>query len=488
MDKKLWQARRIEDTWRIGCKILLTKWINDDLLSLVIMKQRVVFLFYHGIGHIVAVLKIARILEEANYEVYFAGTPFFQSQVISLGFKFYLLKSYPFGYGFEKWVNTVEKRKHVFLASLRDRISDRLYHEREVDLFWMIEELRPNAILIDSRQATDFIVMYNQVKIREIKVGIVHPMLPLHFVPGRPPLNSDAFPNDKIAVEKAKRLMKWNQFKSTFKKKWMWLGFDENFIIQRRLKRNSIPEKYISKHPGLVNFALTEIDQFIISPKEFDFPEFEPESNQHYVGFMTFENRNVQPEKEFTNSFSHILTIKEKEKSKLIYCSFGTIEPKNKAVMFSFLRKVVAVISKENYILILSLRADLEDIIEFKLAKNVFIFNSVPQLHVLKYTDVFITHSGMNSIKEAILHEVPMLSYPIHSEFDPNGNAARIAYNKLGLRGNAKTDTTNEICLKIKEILTNPLYRKNIQALKQHDMLYSPANFIEKFLSIKALS
>ncbi|WP_276369573.1 glycosyltransferase [Chryseolinea sp. H1M3-3] len=452
------------------------------------MKQRVVFLFYHGMGHILAVLKIARILEEANYEVYFAGTAFFQSHVLTLGFKFYLLKSYPFGYGFEKWVNTVEKRKHVTLASLRDRISDRLYHEREVDLFWMIEELKPNTILIDSRQATDFIVMYNQVKKREIRVGIVHPMLPLHFVPGRPPLNSDAFPNDKAAVKKAERQMKWNQFKSTFKKKLIWLGFDERYIIQRRLKRNSTPEKYISKHRGLLNFALREIDQFIISPKEFDFPDFEPEPNQHYVGFMTFENRNVELEKDFKDSLSHILAIKEKEKSKLIYCSFGTIEPKEKVVMSSFLRKVVAVTSQEQFILILSLRANDEDISEFKLAKNVFTFKSVPQLEVLKYSDVFITHCGMNSIKEAVLHEVPMLAYPIHPEFDPYGNAARIAYNKLGLRGNAMADTPNEIRLKIKEILSNPIYRKNIQALKRHDMLYTASNFMKKFLSIKAPS
>ena len=120
---------------------------------------------------------------------------------------------------------------------------------------------------------------------------------------------------------------------------------------------------------------------------------------------------------------------------------------------------------------------------------DVYIFNFVPQLQVLKGADLFITHGGLNSIREAINAEVPMLLYPVHPEFDPVGNAARIVYHQLGLRGNAVTDIDDEIDVKINELLSNPLYKKNIQELKQRDSQhYTAEHFMQKLNSISPLS
>lgn len=54
---------------------------------------------------------------------------------------------------------------------------------------------------------------------------------------------------------------------------------------------------------------------------------------------------------------------------------------------------------------------------------------NVDQQQVLADTDLFITHHGLNSTLEAILHRVPMLSYPIYSDQVPR--ARRCA--ELGL-------------------------------------------------------
>ena len=48
---------------------------------------------------------------------------------------------------------------------------------------------------------------------------------------------------------------------------------------------------------------------------------------------------------------------------------------------------------------------------------NVHIFTFVRQLQVLKHADVFITHGGLNSIREAVHTEVPMLLFPVHPEY-----------------------------------------------------------------------
>ena len=453
------------------------------------MKPRAVFLFYHGLSHVIAILKPGRILEHAGYEVYFAGAEFFHQFVSSQGFKFKELKSVPFGLGFESWVRTIEKEKYVYWAALRDRITDRLYSERDVDLYWMLEEVQPSLIFIDSRQATDFITLHRHLKQRKIKVAIAHAMLPADAGPDRPPLNTEVFPNDRDAVEKAVHRMKRLQFKTHLKEKFIQLGFDDQFLIKRRLKRNSIPEHYVSRTPGLLNFSVKNVDEFILAPHEFDFPNLAIAPHQHYVGFMTNETFNDKGDPAYNNVWPSILHLRESKNFKLIFCSFGTIEPSDNEVIFSFIDKLTRVTARQNYILVLALKARHEDVAKFRTRGNIYIFNFVPQLQVLKHADLFITHGGLNSIREAVCAEVPMLLYPIHPQYDPIGNAARIAYHQLGLRGKAATDTEEDIAQKLEELLSNPLYKRNVQKLKIRDLQqYTPTHFLEKLNSINPLS
>lgn len=452
------------------------------------MKQRVVFLFYHGFGHINSFLKPARILESANYEVYFAGTGFFRQYISSQGFKFYLLRTYPFGYGLERWVNTVEKKKKIYLHTLRDRITDRLYKDREVELYWMLEELKPTILLIDSLQATDFIASYAQLKKRDIKLAVISCMLPTQVIPGHPPLNSDAFPHDKSGIKQAIRLLKWRQFRKKWIKKIIHFGFDDSYIIRRRLKKNSIPKYYISKTANLVNFTLRHIGEFILAPLEFDFPGFKPKATQHYVGFMTNDIRKELVGHNTNNTLTDIFDKNKSKQLKLLYCSFGTIEPKSKGILFSFLHKLVEIAVDENYLLIISLKLKQTIPHELSRSQNVHIFDSVPQLEVLRHADLFITHGGLNSIKEAVYTEVPMLLYPIHPEFDPKGNAARVVYHKLGLQGKIMSDSKEDIKGKITELLSNGEFKQNIKSLKSRDILYSPDEFLRIFRSIGPLT
>lgn len=452
------------------------------------MKQRVVILSFHGFGHINACLKLGRILQEANYEVFFAGAGYFRQYTLSQNFPYYLLKSVPFGLGLETWVNKIEKKKHPYLSSLLDRVTDRLYKKRKSDLFWMLEELKPHTVLIDSFQATDFIVMHSLLKSQGIKVAIVHTTIPLYKVPGRPPMNSDAFPHEKEAFNTAVLNIKWNHFKNKLKKKITSFGFGDKFIIRRRLRKNRIPREYVSKAPALLNFVVREVDEFIIVPLEFDFLGSNVTPLQHYLGFMLNVHRTDQGDREYANQATEIFNLKRDKKLKLIYCSFGTVELKRKATITSFLERLIQATLGENFLLLISLKSQPEDISKLKVSENVYIFRSVPQLEVLNHTDLFITHGGINSIKEAIHAEVPMLMYPIHVEYDAKGNSARVVHHKLGLRGNVILDTEAEIKEKIKELLSNPVYKKNVIELKRKDAFYTPERFLEKFKKIKPLS
>lgn len=452
------------------------------------VKERVVFLFYHGLGHINAFLKPAQILEEAGYDVYFAGAGFFREYILKQGVKFYQLKSYPFGYGLENWINKSHKKTFVHVRTVMDRLTDRIYKDREIELFWMLEELKPSIILIDSLQATDFIVLYDQLKRRNIKIATINSLLPMDVVQGYPPLNTRLLPHDSIGIANAIRVYKWKRFKKNVIKKLLYLGFDDGFLINRRIKKNAIPDRYIASTNNLRSFTLKNVHEFILAPREFDFPDAPAMAFRHYVGFMTTEERNEQSlVKDNEISALKILFEAKTPPSRLIYCSFGTVEPKKHSVIHSFLVKLIEATREQHWQLLIAFDAKQKPLPALAIPSRVHVFRTVPQLQVLKHTDVFITHGGLNSIKEAVHSGVPMLAYPVHPEFDPNGNTARLVYHGLGLGGDAKTDSIAEIKQKIKTLLENPQYKTNIRAMKAGDALLTSSMFLKLFASIDTL-
>jgi UDP:flavonoid glycosyltransferase YjiC (YdhE family) len=203
---------------------------------------------------------------------------------------------------------------------------------------------------------------------------------------------------------------------------------------------------------------------------------------------MPNEKRNDSSDPVYKKREASIFSLKNNKNLKLLYCSFGTIALEEKEIVLLFLKRLITVASIEDYLLIISLQAQPVDIVTLQPSENVHIFNSVPQLEVLNHADVFITHGGINSIKESIYAEVPMLMYPVHSDYDPKGNAVRVAYHGLGLRGDIISDTETEIQEYIKALLSNPLYKRSIQELKRKDSQYTLDQFLEKINSIKPLS
>src|SRR5262249_49884574 len=98
-------------------------------------------------------------------------------------------------------------------------------------------------------------------------------------------------------------------------------------------------------------------------------------------------------------------------------------------------------------------------------ASNIHVFDFVPQLEMLRITDVFITHGGSGSVREALARAVPMLVYP--RSHDQIGNAARVVFHRLGLRGDRRRDTAPAIRDKALRILAEPAFRDNVRRLKE---------------------
>ena len=438
--------------------------------------MRVAFLPYHGYGHMHPALGLASPLRDRGDEVMVAGAAFFQGYIKALGFPYHPLKSVPFGMGFESWVNAVQQKKFPYWSSLYARITDRLYVEREKELVHVLDTFRPDAVVLDCAQATDFILLYPHLKSRRVRIAMFHAIFPTYILPGRPPVNSDVFPADEEGVEEAMEDLERKQHEKAQRQKLKYLGFDDRYLIARRLRKNGVSEKYSSTLPNLLNFSVDQIPQFICTPPEFDFPGFEPPPAHHYIGFTRW-NRMVVGSQEYTDRMATILKQKDTQKVKLLYCAFGTLEADTKARVMRILLTLLAVVKRTNHILMVStkLKSDLP-----ALPDNVHVFDFVPQVTLLQHADLFISHGGFNSVVESIEAEVPLLLYPVHDDFDPRGNTTRAVYHGLGRRG-SDDDSEADMLEKITDLLENGLYKQCIRSMKQNNARYSNETFINAF-------
>ncbi|WP_181347323.1 macrolide family glycosyltransferase [Thalassobacillus sp. CUG 92003] len=88
----------------------------------------------------------------------------------------------------------------------------------------------------------------------------------------------------------------------------------------------------------------------------------------------------------------------------------------------------------------------------------------IPQLDVLQHTNVFITHGGMNSVNEAIYHEVPMVVLP-HDKDQPMV-AARLSELHAGYAIFSNNVTKDMLQEAVHEVVHNQDYNHGIQKIK----------------------
>lgn len=451
-------------------------------------KQTIIFLLYHGTGHFNGCFKLARTLRE-THRVIFAGVEFFRNHVVTQGFEYYPLKTVPFGIGLEQWMNTQEKKKHVYIETVRDRFNSRLYKIREQELKNLVSGFNPDHILLDAQQSTDFIVLYPLIRDTPIQLSLIHTMLPSTLHDGIAPLNSTALPGDTAAIREAHRKVKYNAWKRKWIQGLKFTGMNDHMIIRRMIKKNNIPADLISQRQSLFPFNLKGIREFILAPKEFDLPGIDYGENQHFIGSQVDRNRFEMIDPDYFSQSAMIYERVRSENHRLIYCSLGTIAPENRSVALSLFKKIIEAIKNKKYFLLLSFQLSEEELSQLTdSSENIKCFKNVPQLEVLSKADLFITHGGLNSIKESIDAGVPMLVYPINSNYDMNGNSSRVVYHKLGLRGDVDNETIDEISDKISKLLSLQEYKESITRLKKANELYRPENFLSYFESTNTTS
>lgn len=146
------------------------------------------------------------------------------------------------------------------------------------------------------------------------------------------------------------------------------------------------------------------------------------------------------------------------EGKKVIYISLGTVFNNTDSNIYDVFFKTFA-----NTDAIVVMAAYNIDLSQFDIPDNFIVRNYVPQSKILKYTDVAITHAGMNSTSDLIYNNVPFVAIPISA--DQPYMAGRAA--ELGAAISLDKDKLTPEILKssVKKVLSDPKYIENIKKI-----------------------
>ncbi len=108
-------------------------------------------------------------------------------------------------------------------------------------------------------------------------------------------------------------------------------------------------------------------------------------------------------------------------------------------------------------------------------------FINFNQFEVLRNAELFITHGGINSIKESIYALTPMLVYPLNMNWDQPGNAIRIETLGLGSFGDIRNDTRTQIDCRISSLLQCHDLQSALLKFKNIDQKYD-SDYLERIL------
>jgi MGT family glycosyltransferase len=167
----------------------------------------------------------------------------------------------------------------------------------------------------------------------------------------------------------------------------------------------------------------------------------------------------------------------------LVYASMGTILNGRLDVF----RTIVAALAKHKDVqLVLSIGDQIDPNQIGPVPSNTIIVKRAPQLDLLKQTSVCITHAGLNTVLESLAQGVPQVAIPV--AFDQPGVAARIADKQTGVVTSLDKLTAGHLSSLLKEVLTNPVYRKNAdklqKAIAEANGLSVAADLVEESLGV----
>jgi len=209
------------------------------------------------------------------------------------------------------------------------------------------------------------------------------------------------------------------------------------------------------------NFAeiaalILKMPELVLYPKVFELPGASRDSLVFHVGHEVDLNRVEEP-----------FDWGQLDASRpLIYCSLGSQLDLKSEVSRRFIRTVIhAAAQRPDWQFVVSLGARLSAKEFEPIPPSVILSHWAPQLQMLSRASVMITHAGIGTVKECILHGVPMLALPLMR--DQFACTNRIVHHGLGVRGDIEQIEPEELSSMLSQLISNDSFRERVGVMRE---------------------
>lgn len=417
-------------------------------------------------SHVIPSFYLASIFS-VEYEISYACYEGELDELVkSNGFKNKIVTTVRFALGFDpfkSWQKHGQKFSIRFLVSaLKNGLTLNTYKKRKKELTKLIIELKPKIIFIDIFSSTDFLII--KPLFPNITIAFFNPMLNTYELIGYPNVKGETTTQIKkkfLLLDTLKKITSPRRFVSKL------IGYNPIWQLKYIYNKNKILLHFPIEKKNEIVRIFKNVPEIILAPKELEFSESICRNNQIYLGLcQNMLRTDTLIDSNYYLKIEDIFRFKDENNYPLVYCSFGSYFSSidEHKYIISFCLYLIKAFQNKPMTFVVSVKKEIIDtILKYTIIPfNFYFFFRVPQLTVLQKADIFITHGGLGSIKEAIINQVPMLLYPLDLNWDQKGNAQKIEFHQLGLSGNFKSDGLKEIEEKIMKLLTEDIYKKNV--------------------------
>jgi MGT family glycosyltransferase len=227
---------------------------------------------------------------------------------------------------------------------------------------------------------------------------------------------------------------------SIFKHKWIAREFTKSVAKDISMKTDNWLDEIIYNPPNL-NLVYT-------------LREYQPYEAEFSEGQYKFLGPSIYDRK--VDGFDFI-----KGNNPIVYISLGTVIKG----ATSFFQNCLEAFRHENVDVIISVGEKFDSRKLRNIPSNIYVYNSVPQLEVLKIADVFVTHGGMNSVSESLVSGTPMIVIPFSSDQPINAQCTeKLGVGKRLEYSDANVDSIKEYVL---SVLMDANMKDNISKVRE---------------------
>ena len=242
------------------------------------------FDIFPATGHYHATFKLAKLLKDQGHRIVYIGAVEFSRKVTALGFEYHSIN--PFIFRQDKAVVKQKGWTFYFLESFMDLFTRKRYDEllvssKEYDK--LINKYSPDLIILDYQSILKAVFYYSY----NIKIATVLTKVDTNRSTWIPPFQYSFIPQRKFRYKILVNCL-WfihilKKRRNIFIYKILSLGQDNFSLFQKIALENGFPFQQNIDYQRSFGIGFKNIDQLIISPRDFDFPRRQ-KPNQFNIG------------------------------------------------------------------------------------------------------------------------------------------------------------------------------------------------------------